>query len=160
MKPRIEILPEKKFIGKKIRMSFLNNKTIELWKSFMPYRKEIGNNVGNELYSIEVYEPQFFNKFDRGREFEKWAAVEVTSHCLVPEGLDTFSTYGGLYAVFLHHGAASVGPKTYKYIFETWLPHSAYVIDDRPHFAVMGEKYKNEDPESEEEIWIPVKPKN
>jgi len=37
MEPRIEILPEKKFIGKKIRMSFLNNKTHELWKSFMPY---------------------------------------------------------------------------------------------------------------------------
>jgi AraC family transcriptional regulator len=160
MESRIEILPEKRFIGKKIRMSFLNNKTYELWKSFMPYRKQITNNIGSELYSIEVYEPLYFNKFDPGKEFEKWAAVEVTSHCMVPEGLETLATYGGLYAVFLHHGPASEGPKTYQYIFETWLPHSDYLIDDRPHFAVMGEKYKNEDLNSEEEIWIPVKPKN
>jgi len=79
MESRIEILPEKKFIGKKIRMSFLNNKTHELWKSFMPYRKEITNNIGQELYSIEIYEPLYFNNFDPGREFEKWAAI--TSFC-------------------------------------------------------------------------------
>ncbi len=159
MDPRIEILPEKKFIGKKIKMSFLNNKTQELWKSFMPYRKQITNNIGNELYSIEVYEPLFFKVFDPEREFEKWAAVEVTSHCLVPEGFETLVTYGGLYAVFLHHGPASEGPKTYKYIFETWLPHSDYIIDSRPHFAVMGEKYKGDSDNSEEELWIPVKMK-
>ena len=140
-------------------MSFLNNKTHELWKSFMQYRKDITNNIGPDLYSIEVYEPLYFNKFDPGREFEKWAAVEVTSHCLVPAGLESFATFGGLYAVFLHQGAASKGPETYKYIFEAWLPDSAYFVDDRPHFAVMGEKYKNDDPDSEEEIWIPVKPK-
>ena len=160
MKPRIEILPEKKFIGKKVRMSFLNNKTFELWKSFMPYRKQITNNIGPELYSIEVYEPLYFNKFDPGREFEKWAAIEVTSHCLVPAGLDTFATFGGLYAVFLHNGAANEGPKTYQYIFETWLTDSDYLIDDRPHFAIMGEKYEGDSPYSEEELWIPVKSKN
>jgi len=32
-------------------------------------------------------------------------------------------------------------------------------LDNRPHFEVLGEKYKNGDPESEEEIWIPVKEK-
>ena len=157
MKPRIEILPEKKFIGKKVRMSFLNNKSYDLWKSFMPYRKQITNNIGPELYSIEVYEPGYFNNFDQGREFEKWAAIEVTSPCLVPEGLETFATFGGLYAVFLHHGAASDGPKTYRYIFEIWLPDSVYFIDDRPHFAIMGEKYKGDSPDSEEELWIPVR---
>ena len=54
MKPLIEILHEKKFVGKKIRMSFLNNKTFELWKSFMPCRDEITDNIGTELYSIEI----------------------------------------------------------------------------------------------------------
>ena len=58
---------------------------------------------------------------------------------------------------FLHRGPASEGMKTYQYIFQTWLPVSGYRLDDRPHFAVMGEKYKKEDPDSEEEIWVPVK---
>jgi AraC family transcriptional regulator len=34
---------------------------------------------------------------------------------------------------------------------------SAYDLDNRPHFEILGEKYKNESPDSEEELWIPVK---
>jgi AraC family transcriptional regulator len=26
--------------------------------------------------------------------------------------------------------------------------------DDRPHFEILGDKYKNDHPDSEEEIWI------
>jgi len=65
----------------------------------------------------------------------------------------------GLYAVFIHTGAASTAPKTFEYIFETWLPNSEYLLDNRPHFEILGGKYKNEDPSSEEEIWIPIKPR-
>jgi AraC family transcriptional regulator len=39
------------------------------------------------------------------------------------------------------------------------LPNSNYHLDDRPHFEILGEKYKNADPGSEEEIWIPIKAK-
>jgi AraC family transcriptional regulator len=41
----------------------------------------------------------------------------------------------------------------------TWLPSSDYVLDNRPHFEILGEKYKINDPESEEKIWIPVRKK-
>jgi AraC family transcriptional regulator len=157
LEPRIEILPEKKFIGKHIRMSFSTNKTMELWKSFMPVKKKIKNVIGSELYSIEVYERLFFSNFIPEREFDKWAAVEVTGFDSVPDKMETFTLPGGFYAVFKHTGPASKGPETYRYIFETWLPASGHILDNRPHFAVMGEKYKNEDPDSEEEIWIPIK---
>jgi len=40
-------------------------------------------------------------------------------------------------------------------MFNTWLPASEYVLGDGPHFAVMGKKYKGEDPDSEEELWMP-----
>ena len=36
-------------------------------------------------------------------------------------------------------------------------PKSKYELDKRPHFALMGEEYKNEDPDSEEELWFPIK---
>ncbi len=39
------------------------------------------------------------------------------------------------------------------------LPNSEYELENRPHFEVLGEKYKNNDPNSEEEIWIPIKKK-
>ncbi|MCX6285026.1 MAG: GyrI-like domain-containing protein [Bacteroidetes bacterium] len=157
MVPILVILPAQKFVGKKIRMSFSANRTFELWKSFMPLRKEIKNAIGNKLYSIEVYPPSFFDNFNPDAEFEKWAAVEVKIFEKVPEDMETLTSPEGLYAIFTHKGPACSGPVTYDYIFRTWLPGSDFILDQRPHFAVMGEKYKHEDPESEEDILIPVK---
>lgn len=157
--PRIEILPENKFVGKRIIMSFSDDKTHQLWSSFMPRRREIGHVIGTELYSIEVYPPSFFTDFNSEASFEKWAAVKVSDFDTVPNGMETLISPEGLYTVFKHIGSAGEGPKTYRYIFQSWFPHSDYHLDDRPHFAIMGEKYKKDDPSSEEELWIPVKPK-
>lgn len=140
-------------------MSFAENRTQELWQSFMPLRREIPNAAGTELYSLEVYPSDFFDEFHPDAVFEKWAAVEVTRLEKLPVDLEILTAPAGLYAVFLHRGPASEAIITYTYIFQTWLPASEYRLDNRPHFAVMGEKYKNDDPESEEEIWIPVSPR-
>lgn len=158
MEPRIENLAEKKLVGKKVTMSFSDNKTGELWQSFMPERRKIDNSIGIELYSLEIYPPNYFNPFNPQTEFEKWAAVEVSDFDTIPPEMEPLSVPAGLYAVFLYKGPASAAPETYQYIFGTWIPSSAYTLDDRPHFAVMGEKYKNEDPDSEEELWIPIRP--
>ena len=63
---------------------------------------------------------------------------------------------GGLYAMFEYKGS-SKDNSIFQYIYTSWLPNSTYVLDDRPHFEVLGKKYKNNDPNSEEEIWIPIK---
>ena len=156
MKPRIEFLTKKKLIGKHIHMSFANNQTAILWRNFMPLRNKISNKIGSALYSLEVYPPFFFDHFDSAAGFDKWAAIEVTNFDMIPEGMETLVLPAGLYAVFIHKGPASTGPATYQYIFETWLPGADVVLDQRPHLAVMGEKYRQDSPESEEEIWIPV----
>lgn len=157
--PRIVTLNEKKIIGKRMKMSFSDNKTSELWKNFMPQRKEIKNNIGTELYSIQVYDPVYFNNFNPTSEFDKWAAVEVTDFDIIPVEMETITLKTGLYAVFLHIGAASTGRKTFEYIFQFWLPNSVYDLDNRPHFEILTDRYKNENPSSEEEIWIPIKSK-
>lgn len=158
---RLETIPEKKLIGKRLSMTLARDKTGELWRSFMPRRREIQNNLTTELISMQVYNPAFtFNSFNADTPFEKWATVEVTDFKAVPAEMETYTLPGGLYAVFLHKGAASTGAKTFEYIFKTWLPEYGYVVDNRPHFELLGEKYKNEDPNSEEEIWIPIKRKN
>jgi AraC family transcriptional regulator len=158
MTPRIENLTEKKLIGKRISMSLANNKTGELWQNFMPKRRIISNNVSNDLISLQVYKPTHFSDFKPDNEFEKWATVEVTNFDVVPVDMETFSLEGGLYAVFDYKGSGS-DPSIFQYIFRTWLPVSDYMLDTRPHFEVLGDKYKNNDPSSEEEIWIPIKPK-
>lgn len=157
MQARIETLTEKKCIGKRLTMSLVNNKTRELWQSFMPVRHEIRNSVGADLYSIQLYNPLYFTNFNPASPFEKWAALEVTDFMVIPEGMEPLVIPGGLYAVFLHIGAASTGPATFQYIFGTWLPNSPYSLDERPHFEILGKKYKNDDSSSEEEIWIPVR---
>ncbi len=48
--------------------------------------------------------------------------------------------------MFIHSGPATEAIITCTYLFQTRLPASAYWLDERPHFAVMGEKDKNEDP--------------
>ncbi|MGZ3882835.1 MAG: GyrI-like domain-containing protein [Bacteroidia bacterium] len=160
MEPLIKTLSPKKLVGMQQLMSLAQNKTPVLWKSFMQQRRHISNALGPDLYSIQVYngflEPQQFNPQTL---FQKWAAAEVSDFNSIPAGMQSFTLPGGLYAVFMHKGAAATGAKTFHYIFSTWLPASEYVLDDRPHFEILGEKYKNNDPASEEEIWIPIKKK-
>jgi AraC family transcriptional regulator len=160
MNPRIERLSAKKLVGNRMLMTFSNNRSYELWSGFMPRRKEISNHIGTNLYSVQIYAPRFFENFDPVAEFDKWAAIEVTDFNKIPGGLETYTLPEGLYAVFHYQGAASSAAATFKHILGTWLPNSDYILDDRPHFEILGEKYKNEDPGSEEELWIPIKHKS
>lgn len=142
----------------RMAMSLADNKTGALWQAFMSNRKAITNCLTNDLISLQVYQPTHFADFKPTNEFEKWATVEVASFDDVPTGMETFTLAGGLYAVFDYKGSSN-DPRIFQYIFGTWLPTSGYVLDNRPHFEVLGAAYKNNDPSSEEEIWIPIKQK-
>ena len=119
MVPRIETLSTKKLIGKRLTMSFSNNKTFELWRSFMPYRKEIHNCVSPDLYSLQMYPPSFFDNFSPNTEFEKWAAIEVVDFVDIPGDLYTLNLASGLYAVFLYKGLPSAASETFQFILGT-----------------------------------------
>jgi AraC family transcriptional regulator len=146
-------------MGKKLPMSFADNKTPILWKSFMPAKKEITNAVGKDLYSLQIYPKHFFINFNVNTVFEKWALVEVTDFDHTPPEMEAFELPGGLYAVFEYKGHPSHGAQVFQEILFHHIPSSDYVIDDRPHFEILGENYKRDDPASEETIWIPVRKK-
>lgn len=157
MKPRIIELQAKKLVGMRREMTFADHRPDELWRDFMPRRDEIANRTGNEYYSVEVYAAHFFEPFDPHRPFQKWAAIEVSEITDLPHDMETLLLPGGRYAVFHYRGTAADAPATYGYIFDTWLPKSGYTLDHRPHLAVMGDKYHPNRPDSEEDIWIPVR---
>lgn len=158
--PEIKVISDKKLIGKPLKMTIANNLTFELWRGFMPRLKEIKNRATTDLISMQVYNPQLhFSSFNEHTLFTKWAAAEVSSFDYVPDDMETFLLKGGKYAVFLYKGAASQAAATFNYIYNIWLPASQYELDNRPHFEVLGDKYKNNYPDSEEEIWIPIKMK-
>ena len=157
MQPRIALLAAKKLVGKRLKMSLASNKTFALWQSFMLYKKDITNGVSTDLFSMQVYDSVlYFQNFNPYTEFEKWAAAEVIDFDAVPLEMESYTLVGGLYAVFEYKGA-NTDTQIFEYIYGTWLPNSNYVLDDRPHFEILGEKYKNDSPDSEEEIWIPIK---
>jgi len=158
MQPRIETIPKKKLVGKSIKMSLANNKTTELWRSFMPQKKEINNIVGANLYSMQIYDKSLnFNDFNPQTEFTKCAMIETSDFENIPENMETRILVGGLYAVFIHKGMAKDFPKTSQYIFGQWLPNSDFELDQREHFELLGAKYNPNNENSEEEVWIPIK---
>ncbi len=159
IEPRIERLKTKYLVGHCLAMSVVQNKTAELWGGLAPHIKKIKNRVSEDKISLQVYPSGYHQQFDPQRTFVKWATVEVNNFEHVLEGLQSFELTGGLYAVFDYKGS-SRDTTIFHYIFSEWLPNSNYWLDDRPHFEVLGVNYRNNDPNSEEEIWIPIKDKD
>ncbi|WP_445384049.1 GyrI-like domain-containing protein [Robiginitalea sp. IMCC44478] len=155
-KPRIEEIRPLLLIGIHCEMSIAESKTGELWKRFMPYKKQIENHIPDLHYSVEIYPTGYFDHFDPQRLFVKWAAVAAQPESSPPESMESLSIPGGLYAIFRYKGRPEEASSFYWYIFSEWLPQSDYQLDHRPHFSLMGKEYRNADPQSEEDIYIPV----
>ena len=126
----------------------------------MPRKKEVYFPVSTDLFCLQVFDDSLeFKDYNQHTEFAKWAAIEVADFDRIPDGMEAYTLPGGLYAVFLHKGAASTGAKIFEYIYGTWLPNSQYEFDNRTQFEILGANYLNNDPNSEEEIWVPIKSK-
>lgn len=152
MNPHISVIKEKKCIGIKSTMhhgEFGN--IVALWKRFMPNKKQIKNLLNNELIAMQLY--SHFNAMEK--PFEIWACAEVLDFNNIPDGMTSFTIPEGNYAVFKHKGMNASA--TYQKIMTDWLPTSGYEIDTRPHFQVMGSKYKNGSTDSEEDFYLPIK---
>ena len=157
MTPRIELLAEKKLVGCQLEMSLSEDRTVELWKEFGPRIKELNNRVSNDRISLQIYPPEYHQKFHTSNKFVKWAAVEVVGFENIPSGLDSLVLGPAQYAVFNYKGKPAEITPVFHYIFNQWVPNSKYYIDDRPHFELIGLNYNNTN--AEEEIWIPIKHK-
>lgn len=153
---RTETSREIKIVGQRLTMSFVENTTAQLFRSFMPRRNEVLNRTSSDLLCVQIYPPKFFQNFRPDRPFEKWAGVEVSAFENIPAEMETIVVPSGLYAVFLFKGTMAKAGSFFEQVYGNWFASSGYRIDSRPHIDVIGSKYKHNDPESEEEIWIPV----
>mgnify|MGYP001944420302 FL=1 len=140
-----------------VEMSLLDPQTTPLFQAFMPRLKELPYALGTEVYSLQEYPEGYFNSFNPQQIFKKWALVAITPTTHLPAGMEPFEIPGGTYAVFFQKGMDTV---IFNEIYSQWLPQSSYELDARPHFEILGPKYKHNSPDSEEEIWIPIVPKS
>jgi AraC family transcriptional regulator len=155
--PSIVTLESKKLIGQSVEMSLVDNKTFELFSSFMSQRKEIKNTLSTDVYEVLLYSDNYLKNFNPSNPFTKWASVAVENYNTIPEGMKTLNLDSGLYAVFNYKGLAQDFGVFMSYIYTNWLPKSKYQLDHRPHFNLLGDKYKHNHPDSEETVWIPIK---
>jgi len=161
MQPTFTHLPETKLVGHRIRNCLADNQVVGLWRRFMPRQREIQQVLGPELYAVQQYDSLLDPAtFTPRTPFDHWAARAVADSAPVPEGMESCTVPAGLYAVFVHRGLPETFPETSRYIFTVWLPGSGYVLDHRPHLQVMGASYRPNDPDSEETVWVPVRPKS
>ena len=157
MHPKIVEFKEKIVVGNSLDMSLANNKTRELWQSFMPNKRHIKNTIGTDLYSIQVYDENLdFRNFTPQTIFKKHAKIEVSKVEDLPDHMNVLVIPSGLYAVFTHVGTVAEFANTFRYIMSDWLPKSDYKLDIRPHFEVLGSKYIANSDTSEEEVYVPI----
>jgi AraC family transcriptional regulator len=154
---RIEQVAIKHFIGMSLRMSSAKDRSAALWRSFMPKRKQIAEAIGEDVYSIQLFDqlPDFSIPVSE-ELYTNWAAKEVAQVVTIPEGMTDFIMPAGLYAVFLHIGTPADFPTTARYIFQSWLPESGYKVENRPFFQVLSTAYHPGNSTSEEEVYIPI----
>ncbi len=155
---RIEIIEEKQLAAMGMEMSFAENKTGLLWLNFMTVRHHIQSRKDENLISMQIYNEGFFDLFNPHNTFKKWAAAEIHLPAIIPTNMELVTIPAGMYAIFEYKGL-NTDTSVFEYILQEWLPKSAYALDNRPHFEILGPKYRNNDPNSEEEICIPIKPK-
>lgn len=152
-------MPSRKMIGMRIRTCLAENASSSLWRQFKSRQKEIRDKIDANFYSIQVFDSiPAFHSFSPDTLFDKWAAVEVSDFGRPPEEMATYILPGGTYAVFTYRGGMAEFLAASRYFYDVWLPQSGYELDHRPHFECMDDRYKGPaDPNSEEEVWIPVK---
>jgi len=155
---RIIDFPGTRLIGARVRTSFVNDRTSELWRGFRTVRPSIIGRRGSDSYSVKVYDASYsFSSFDPAAEFDKWATVAVSEDAAVSDGLESLIIPAGKYAEFTHVGPASAAPRTFGYIFGEWLPSSEFELELRPHFEILPEGYDPFSEHSDEKVLIPIR---
>ncbi len=137
-------------------MSQDDNKTALLWRSFKTQIRDLSPK-DSLLYSLQKYPADYFQMYKSESRFTKWAAIEQSDLQVIPQSLEELILSSGLYAVFIFIGNGENAGVFFRNIFTGWLPGSGYQLDDRLHFELLGEKYSQGDPQSQEEVWIPIK---
>ncbi|MEY8847926.1 GyrI-like domain-containing protein [Psychroserpens sp. XS_ASV72] len=157
---RVEVIPNRYIAGMRTKtcMVHIMKDTQDIAKQFMPRRHEVNHRIGNHVFSIQNFGPDF-SPANPHSEFEKWIGIEVSEIDALPKDIKSFVIPTGTYAVFDYKGSMKDFSAFRARIFQEWLPNSDYILDDRPHFEIVDENYRKDLNNTEESVWIPVQKK-
>jgi len=150
MEPKIVEKAAFTVVGLKYRGKNENNEIPQLWAALHPRIGEIKNMVTDCVaYGISAEMDQSTGEFSYIAGFEASSAEDV------PEGMIHFQVPGGTYAVF-RTTLPKIG-ETFQYAYHTWLPESGYQPGLCPDFELYDEQFDPQDPNSEFDLYTPVK---
>jgi AraC family transcriptional regulator len=122
----------------------------QLWGVFGPRVQEI-KDVCNHSVCYGISD----NMDHTTGEFDYIAGLEVSAAEEVPKGMVCWEVPAGKYAVF-----ATALPKigeTFMYAYKTWMPKSGHEATGGPDFELYDHNFDNQDPNSQFEVFIPIK---
>ncbi|HPP74677.1 MAG TPA: GyrI-like domain-containing protein [Armatimonadota bacterium] len=158
MEPKIITREEIKLIGMQYIGNNSNGEIPKLWENFLPRIEEIKNQSGECVcYGVCECLCEGECKCGCGGDFSYIAAREVSSFDDVPEGMITRTIPASKYAVFTHKGLLESLNKTFEDIYSKWIPAAGLEIAGSYDFEYYDEQFKDFAPDSELDIYVPVK---
>ena len=150
---------ELKIVGMLERINLPENTIPQLWDKFTKRENEIKSVIGKGAYGIA----ENMSESSEGTSFDEIVGLEVSSFEEIPEGMITKVIKPQKYAVFTHKGelfekdGSSNLHKSYDYIYSKLLPASGYEVDGEFNFEYYDERFIWGSPESEMDIYIPIR---
>ncbi|QIH10239.1 MULTISPECIES: GyrI-like domain-containing protein [unclassified Pseudomonas] len=122
----------------------------QLWQRFIPHVGKVPGQINDVTYGVH-------SNPDGQGGFEYIAGVEISKLDDLPEHYRWIEMQSQHYAVFEHGGSLQDLPRTFDYIWRTWLPQSARQAADEPSFERYSADFNPDTGTGVVEIWLPLK---
>lgn len=152
--PKIVKMEEMIIIGLQEKMSMTDMTIPKLWKDFTPREDEIQNLVNPEQFWGVSFDME---QKEGTTEFSYMVGRQVKNTKNVPEGMSFHIVEARIYAVFSYKGPVENLEKTYKYIYQEWLPKSGHKPVMNDELELYDDRFKYDEPDSEMFIYVPIK---
>lgn len=131
----------------------------QLWQKYIQLQHTIFHRKNAINYGVCFVQPK--EQRQHPDECYYIAGAEVTSVENLPLGMEKITIEAGRYAIFTHKGPLNEAianlEHTMNYIYGSWLPKSGFELRDAPEFELYDERFHPASPESEFDIYIPIK---
>ena len=153
MEPKIVELGEMKIVGLRYFGDNKNQEIAQVWQMFNKRIDAIKNQDNKCVIGYCAPGPEGEDK----SKFEYVCSAVVDKVEDVPEGMVTRTIPPHKYAVFTHRGSLETLKQTYNYIYATWFPKSGLEMADNIDFEWYDDRFKDFSPDSEFDIYVPIK---
>lgn len=131
-----------------------NGEVSQLWVEFNEQADQIANYVPDCAFGLSFTDDRESPNF---WYMASWAVRELNE---VPATMVAKTVPAQTYAVFTHRGPVSNISATYAFAHNNWLPTSGYELAAPFDFEYYDLRFRGPDnPESETDIYIPIRPK-